>query len=243
MINIVEGEGYLIFDEFLSSDELFALQLYMQFENYYLVHSQGWSKSWRMTDGEPLVSVSYFYSLLTGKTTIDDNVIMDGIHILSEKISIITSRLRDFLGEDWNAFSLTTFLYPAGSGLGWHEDDAQYKGAYIFYAHPEWKPNWGGELCVINTPVNSSAGLSEQTYNASEEVLRMSGITGGAVGPEFGWTIRERSINDSGIGTFIYPKPNRLVVIKPNYSHCIKKVDVSAGDIMRCSVAGFFHKS
>ncbi len=97
MSNIVEGEGYLIFDEFLSSDELFALQLYMQFENYYLVHSQGWSKSWRMTDGEPLVSVSYFYSLLTGKTTIDDNVIMDGIHILSEKISIITSRLRDFL--------------------------------------------------------------------------------------------------------------------------------------------------
>lgn len=89
-----------------------------------------------MTDGEPLVSVSYFYSLLTGKTTIDDNVIMDGIHILSENISIITSRLRDFLGEDWNAFSLTTFLYPAGSGLGWHEDDAQYKGAYIFYAHP-----------------------------------------------------------------------------------------------------------
>lgn len=51
---------------------------------------------------------------------------------------------------------------------------------------PEWKPNWGGELCVINTPVNSSTGLSEQTYNASEEVLRMSGITGGAVGPEFG---------------------------------------------------------
>lgn len=76
-------------------------------------------------------------------------------------------------------------LVSAGSGLGWHEDDAQYKGAYIFYAHPEWKPNWGGELCVINTPVNSSAGLSEQTYNASEEVLRMSGITGGTVGPEF----------------------------------------------------------
>lgn len=105
------------------------------------------------------------------KTTIDDNVIMDGIHILSEKISIITSRLRDFLGEDWNAFSLTTFLYPAGSGLGWHEDDAQYKGAYIFYAHPEWKPNWGGELCVINTPVNSSAGLSEQTYGDAANLL------------------------------------------------------------------------
>lgn len=132
-----------------------------------------------MVNGEPLVTVSYFYSLLTEKTTMDDNVITDGIHILSEKISIITSRLRDFLGEDWNAFSLTTFLYSAGGGLGWHEDDAQYKGAYIFYAHPEWKSNWGGEFCVINTPVNSSAGLSEQTYNASEEVLRMSGITGG----------------------------------------------------------------
>ena len=52
----------------------------------------------------------------------------------------------------------------------------------------------------------------------------MSGITGGTVGPEFGWTIRERSINDSGIGTFIYPKPNRLVIIKPNYSHCIKRL-------------------
>ncbi|MEW9891469.1 MAG: 2OG-Fe(II) oxygenase [Candidatus Symbiodolus clandestinus] len=243
MNKIVKGEGYLIFDDFLSNNELFALQLYMQFENYCLVHSHGWSKSWRMIDGEPLVSISYRYSCLTGKTTVDNSIITAGIDILSQKINTIILHLRDFLKEQWNAFSLTTFLYPAGSGLGWHEDDAEYKGAYIFYAHPEWKPSWGGELFLIDTPVNSSAGLSENTYNASEEVLRMSGITGGAVGPEFGWTIRERNINDSGVGVFIYPKPNRLVVIKPNYSHCIKKVEANAGDNLRCSVAGFFQET
>ncbi len=243
MNKVVKGEGYLVFDDFLHQDELLAIQLYLQFENYFLVHSQGWSKSWRMNDGEPLASMSYMYSLLTEKTTLNDNVILQGIHILSVKISTISARLRDFLGADWNAFSLTTFLYPAGSGLGWHEDDGQYKGAYIFYAHPQWKPDWGGELFITHQSVNPSAGLPEQIYQASEEVLRMSGITGGAVGPEFGWTLRERKIFDEGIGTFISPKPNRLVIVKPEYSHCIKKVDVSAGDNPRCSIAGFFHEN
>lgn len=98
MSDIAEWDGYLILDDFLSSDEIFAIQLYMQFENYYLVHSLGWSKSWRMTDGEPLVSVSYFYSLLTEKTTVDDNVITSGIDILSKKIGLITSHLRNFWG-------------------------------------------------------------------------------------------------------------------------------------------------
>ncbi|MFB2863154.1 2OG-Fe(II) oxygenase [Aeromonas sp. MdU4] len=238
-----QGNGYLVIDDFLNEDELFAIQLYMQFEKYFPVHSNGWSKSWRLTDGAPFTSPCYIFSCLTRNTTLNAEIISDGMNVLSRKLLEIYGELREFLGDDWNAFSLTSYLYPSGTGLGWHEDDALYKGAYIFYAHPEWRPSWGGELCIIDTAVSSSAGLSEKVYDASENVLRLSGIIGGAVGPEFGWTIRDRNINESGIGTFVYPKPNRLVVIKPNYSHCIKKVDTSAGENVRCSVAGFFHQN
>jgi len=243
MNKIVKGKGYLIYDDFLTEDEFFALQLYMQFEDYQHVHSQGWSKSWRISDGEPLVSSSYIYSLDTMATTGNDVLITAGIDILGQKLNAIIGPLREFLGQEWDPFSLTTFLYPAGCGLGWHEDDAQYQGAYIYYTHPEWKPNWGGELCVMAAPVKPSAGLSENIYRASEDILRMSGISSGAVGPEFGWTLRERAISEAGIGSLIYPRPNRLVVVKPNYSHCVKKVEADAGDHLRCSVAGFFHQS
>lgn len=44
---------------------------------------------------------------------------------------------------------------------------------------------------------------------------------------------------DSG-GVFIYPRPNRLVVLRGGAMHCIKKVESAAGRSLRASVSGFF---
>ena len=44
-----------------------------------------------------------------------------------------------------------------------------------------------------------------------------------------------------GMGQYISPKPNRLVVIAGGNPHMINKVSPSAGDHGRCTIAGFFH--
>lgn len=43
-----------------------------------------------------------------------------------------------------------------------------------------------------------------------------------------------------GIGYYIVPKPNRLVIFKNNILHCIKKVENAAGNHVRASITGFF---
>lgn len=41
-------------------------------------------------------------------------------------------------------------------------------------------------------------------------------------------------------GAFIYPQPNRLVLLRGGTRHCIKKVESAAGQAYRASVSGFF---
>ena len=44
---------------------------------------------------------------------------------------------------------------------------------------------------------------------------------------------------ESGMGHFIMPKPNRLVVMKTGNPHMINKVQPAAGDHVRASVTLF----
>jgi Rps23 Pro-64 3,4-dihydroxylase Tpa1-like proline 4-hydroxylase len=48
---------------------------------------------------------------------------------------------------------------------------------------------------------------------------------------------------DQGIGTFIAPKPNRLVLMNQDVFHCVKPVLPAAGREFRLSVSGFFLKN
>jgi hypothetical protein len=50
---------------------------------------------------------------------------------------------------------------------------------------------------------------------------------------------RVESVCESG-GVFIYPRPNRLVLLRGGTLHCIKKVESTAGGAARTSVSGFF---
>jgi len=45
-----------------------------------------------------------------------------------------------------------------------------------------------------------------------------------------------------GFGSFVVPKPNRIVVIKGGTPHSIAKVAAAAGRNARASVGGFFKK-
>ena len=43
------------------------------------------------------------------------------------------------------------------------------------------------------------------------------------------------------MGTFISPKPNRLVLINKNVVHGITRVDKDAGENVRLTLTGFFN--
>jgi hypothetical protein len=48
--------------------------------------------------------------------------------------------------------------------------------------------------------------------------------------------------DNTGMGLYTAPSPNRLVFLKGGSWHQINRVDQNAGDHMRCSVVGFFTK-
>ncbi|WP_330925963.1 2OG-Fe(II) oxygenase [Candidatus Sororendozoicomonas aggregata] len=243
-----KSNNALVIDNVLSREEFDAIKLYLQFESYSFVHESEWNKSWRLWDGHPVSSETYITKSSKNITVSfnNKNAENSGISLISNKILEWQDIIRVWQNnkKSWDYFSSTTYLYPQGSGLGWHEDNNQYLGAYIYYAHPEWKPSWGGELCLFDQSGFDNSGYSENISAMSKKSIEMSKIKNGDIGPEFGWSLRERNISESdGIGTFIYPKPNRLILIKPTTTHSIKKVELSAGDNMRCSITGFFAKS
>ena len=46
-----------------------------------------------------------------------------------------------------------------------------------------------------------------------------------------------------GAGSFVMPKPNRLVIIRGGLPHKIAKVSVAAGSHLRRSITGFFKRT
>lgn len=114
--------------------------------------------------------------------------------------------------DPWTCFSQSAWTYHTGAGLEWHSDKGWLAG-YIYYAHPTWRSSWGGEL-LIGANVGSQP-ISGDPRNAVEQVCE----TGGA---------------------FVYPRPNRLVLLSGGTLHCVKKVEAAAGDAFRASVSGFF---
>ena len=112
-----------------------------------------------------------------------------------------------------------------GTGLSWHCDAGPYTGAFIYYAHPTWNAQWGGELLVADgcgdyAQADREDGRRHRLDNAREnEIL-----------------LRE------GTGRYVMPKPNRLVYLQGGTPHRIMPVLPAAGQNPRVSVAGFFVK-
>ena len=48
---------------------------------------------------------------------------------------------------------------------------------------------------------------------------------------------------DQGMGQAIFPKGNRIVFIGPKVYHMITRVNETAGDNVRMSIAGFFDRN
>ena len=119
----------------------------------------------------------------------------------------------------WKAVSARAFKHSAGSGLSWHTDDPGYAGAWIYFAHPAWDCHWGGELLMADPSCQG-----RQWRQSGEASLRSETALVGEV----------------GVGSWLFPKPNRLVVIAAGQMHRVNPVTAGAGGQARTTVSGFF---
>ncbi|APF04294.1 TPA: 2OG-Fe(II) oxygenase [Legionella pneumophila] len=231
---VLNNDVLAVIDDFLELSAFEKIWNFIQTEKFKFVHSSRWVNAFSLEDGSPLwggVTISHprpepctTEQIYPTNTTID-LFIKELIAGSADYSHLIGSKDRD-----WDFFYARPYLYPRGSGLSWHTDGKfKISGAYVYYCHPVWDLNWGAEL-LINPTRQLNFEYSEVTLinNTKKKV---------------GFHLNSTELNNyvgDGIGYYVVPKPNRLVIFKNNILHCIKKVENAAGNHVRASITGFF---
>jgi Rps23 Pro-64 3,4-dihydroxylase Tpa1-like proline 4-hydroxylase len=214
-------EKIAVYDNVLPADAFQDLWVHVQNEQYQIPSRAGnWIKVWRLNDGISMSTKESLYSNRPFNSPIDQ-VFERVIDIARRHPSIVEA------GEahGWRDISLRSYLYPRGCKLSWHDDTGIYCGEFAYYTHPRWGSTWGGELLIAETEA------VQQTRNEA------------STGPYLDHEWEDRFVLGVGAGTFVSPKPNRLVLMAEGLYHSINRVDPDAGDHVRCSITGFFKRS
>lgn len=209
---IVQNEHVVVYDDVLAADDLARLRQYVANEQYTtpLIKS-GWVKSWRPTDGQPFCTELY--------TTAGDP--------LGTALDLLTGPARETASlhsgviTPYTEIAFRCYLYPRRTRISWHDD--RYSGALTFYVHPHWGATWGGELMIADAP-------------PLHEFLRDRPTLPQWITPEW----EDDYLSHNGIGLWITPKPNRLVLTAASAYHYVNRVDDDAGDHVRGAVVGFY---
>ena len=224
-------QQFMVIDNFLSKDTHHQIWEHLQSVKYEYVHTDKWIPAFHMADKAPLwgePALSHEYSKNTQFPVYPLGNAMD---LFFKDVLELLPDIQPLVGEegkDWAYFFARPYIYPAETGLRWHTD-GKYSapGAFVYYAHPYWSPYWGGEL-LIDAPKESYKKVA--ALGDFENAKKSS----------FSSSQHEQVIMEDGIGSYVLPKPNRLVILKGGPYHTIKKVDSSAGDNLRVTIQGFF---
>ncbi len=212
-----------ILDDFL--DEAAWTELWTEFQFMELLPVTRARGAWKLADGVPLGG----HEIVTPPR--DAELVSDAEnphrYPSGSAIDAVITGLFDradaseaVVSDDWERISARAYVYPQGTGLSWHVDDSElYAGAFIYYAHPDWNAHWGGELL-----------LAEQRPGA--EALPI-------MAHRFETEAYSQHLLDPGLGRFVMPKPNRMVLLA-GAPHMVARVSPAAGDHVRASVVGFF---
>ncbi|MBI3297799.1 MAG: 2OG-Fe(II) oxygenase [Elusimicrobia bacterium] len=233
---IASTESYAVFDDVLSPEDFTLFWNYMQDEDYAYVRSGKWIKAFRTGDGDCLQGPVYLSERVTEDQPYKPYPTGLGIDLLFKKVRAEAEAFKPWIGtqgKDWDYFSARPYLYPAGTGLSWHDDSLSYIGAFAYYGHPEWNIQWGGELLIAAEKPRIGAYPKRPVVGAPE---------GKMIGFHLDNAGQNERLLGPGLGTYVQPKPNRLVLIGRGISHTIKKTEADAGDRARASVTGFFVK-
>lgn len=214
----LKTKNYVVIDDLLPRDQFENLWLHVQNESYINPHSTqtGWQKVWRLNDYNCLGGPSY---VLSKKPF---NNYMDGASSWMLAAAKHAEDISGKQGENWVDATFRSYVYPRGSKLSWHNDAGNYYAALTYYTHPYWGSTWGGELLVANVSKNIPTTVK--------------------TAPHLDHKWEDEYLAEIGAGQWIFPKPNRLVIMAGGAYHSINRIDDNAGDNCRCSIVGFFLK-
>lgn len=228
---------FTVLDGVLGAEQRDRLWNYFQLQPFQRVDALGLQGQWLLEDSAVLRGPTVGWgqawdAQYPTKTPIDD--LMKAVADAAPHFAA-TAGAR---GAEWDVFSAAPTLYAAGQGLVWHRDGDDDTGSWIYYAHREWNIEWGGELFVAH----ESALPAE--YGAFLHRLRPMAEM--AAAPAWPSHLDNQDANqllmERGIGSYIAPKPNRLVIVKGGAPYAIAKVRPSAGRQVHASVGGSFKR-
>ena len=209
---VIQNEQVVVYDDVLTAEDFATLRRYVADEHYTTpLASGGWVKAWRPTDGQPFCTEAYI-------TTGDP---------LSNALDLLTGPARETASRhpcvvsQYTEIAFRCYLYPRGTRISWHDD--RYAGALTFYVHPHWGATWGGELMIADAPP-----VDAFLQNVSPPQTWLT--------PDW----ENDYLSHKGVGLWITPKPNRLVLTAASAYHYVNRVDGDAGDQVRAAIVGFY---
>jgi hypothetical protein len=234
----LQTDFFTVIDDVLSTEECERLWNYFQIQPMNAVRRLGLQGHWLLEDSDtlrgPTVGWGYKWDAQYPTGAPIDHV-MKAVVDSSELFSASVGRYE----HDWKIFSAMPSIYRAGQGLVWHRDSEDNTGSWIYYAHRHWNIEWGGELLL-----SDSRDLARE-YGVYFHRLRATGEL--PAPPPWQSHLDNKDANDllmaRGLGSFVFPRPNRLVVIKGGTAHAIAKIRPTAGSNVRASIGGFFKRA
>jgi hypothetical protein len=216
----IVNQACAIVDDFLGPDDHLALWDAFQETVRSPAEAGDWNRVYQRADNEHAANSEHELSEpLPRDVTIGGSMGPPVLRRFSERLfALLTGDHPPISLGAWTGLSLSAWVYRPGAGLEWHSDTGWLAG-YIYYMHPVWRSSWGGELLVAaSDPSSSRAGLPSSAGESRIDVEAVCRIG----------------------GAFIYPRPNRLVLLRGGTLHCVKKVESAAGKAFRASLSGFF---
>jgi Rps23 Pro-64 3,4-dihydroxylase Tpa1-like proline 4-hydroxylase len=214
------SQTWAVVDDFLGVQE--HVDLWDAFQETIVspARAQEWNRVYRRMDGEEIPSSEGRPRRASLQdVTVGGSMGPPAVRLFSDRLFALLTGDRPRLSLDpWTGFSLSAWVYRPGAGLEWHSDTGWLAG-YIYYMHPVWRSSWGGELLVAADEAQPSL-TAAATPSPPDEARTAE------------WACRAG-------GAFIYPRPNRLVLLRGGTWHCVKKVESAAGKAFRASLSGF----
>ena len=205
-------EHIRVFDDVIPKETFEQLWLFMNLIAYQSTAAGTWVKVWNIGDGNIFRARQHATDHLGMPRS--DTV----VDALVDRVIELTRRHPAM--EGFSGISLIPYVWPPGTSISWHSDggsaDATERiGGFTYYVHKQWNVEWGGEFMLF--PERGRQALPFDNSDVSDQIL------------------------SGGVGTWVAPRPNRLLFVTGDALHKVAKTTATAAP--RLTIQGFIHRA
>jgi len=226
MYNIVLNKPEaLVIDDFLPQDVWDKIWNQIQVDKWNQTGAD--DKFWHITDGSNYKNNKRWLT----KRPFNDNSDLWFEHFTRFLDTCPESKL---FAKDYTEIAMRCHAYPVGSKNPWHTDLGYT--TYTYYLHKHWQINWDSTLLVI--PKDAQVKYQQLLTLDSNSVHTDSYAKDNMPMEMFEQHNKYKTLIEYGLGIFVSPKPNRLILINKGVIHGVTRVDSDAGENIRVSLTG-----